>query len=192
MNKVEEVKLKVSIPQYFYNIIIPQLGEYYANYPVDFDVKQVVCCPLHDENTPSMRFYPETNTFYCFGCRQGGDVINLHRKFSERISSVRVTFAEAVDFLYDFFIQGKENSKIVTSPKHLIKEKPLNSNLDLVKYCRYVDLLEQQLLVEESISLTNKKLIWQAMDDMDVLVDTNSISALEAVEYIKGIVKQSV
>lgn len=34
-------------------------------------------CPLHKEKTPSFTVYPETNTFYCYGCGEGGNVINL-------------------------------------------------------------------------------------------------------------------
>lgn len=36
-------------------------------------------CPLpgHDDRTPSFHYYSETNSFYCFGCRRGGSVIDL-------------------------------------------------------------------------------------------------------------------
>ena len=67
---LDEVKRRVTIPSYFYNIIIPQRVDYYSDYTVDFDAKPVAKCPLHDEDTPSMRYYEETNTFYCFGCRK--------------------------------------------------------------------------------------------------------------------------
>ncbi len=36
-------------------------------------------CPLHNEKTPSFYVYPESNSFYCFGCKQGGNNINLIR-----------------------------------------------------------------------------------------------------------------
>lgn len=33
------------------------------------------CCPIHGDNNPSLAVYPETQSFYCFGCNRGGDVI---------------------------------------------------------------------------------------------------------------------
>ena len=38
--------------------------------------KLVGLCPLHNEKTASFFIYPQ-NTFYCFGCQLGGDVIEL-------------------------------------------------------------------------------------------------------------------
>ncbi len=37
----------------------------------------VALCPFHNEKTPSCYFYTETNTFYCFGCGEKGDVITF-------------------------------------------------------------------------------------------------------------------
>jgi len=34
-------------------------------------------CPLHNERHPSFYVYPETNSCWCYGCNQGGDVINF-------------------------------------------------------------------------------------------------------------------
>ena len=39
-------------------------------------------CPFHNEKTPSFYVYPETQSFYCFGCGAGGDVITFVRKIS--------------------------------------------------------------------------------------------------------------
>jgi DNA primase len=50
-------------------------------------------CPLHEEKHPSFYIYLENNTFYCFGCSQGGDVINLTRLL------YGFSFKEAVEYL---------------------------------------------------------------------------------------------
>lgn len=34
------------------------------------------CCPIHSETIPSFTIYPN-NTFFCFGCKAGGDIIDL-------------------------------------------------------------------------------------------------------------------
>jgi hypothetical protein len=34
-------------------------------------------CPLHPEKTPSFKVDSERQTFYCFGCNQGGNVISF-------------------------------------------------------------------------------------------------------------------
>ncbi len=50
-------------------------------------------CPFHGEKTPSFTVYPETDSFYCFGCGAGGDVIN----FIKRIENL--DYIDAVKFL---------------------------------------------------------------------------------------------
>ncbi len=34
-------------------------------------------CPFHKDDKPSLRIYPETNTYHCFGCDKTGDVIQF-------------------------------------------------------------------------------------------------------------------
>lgn len=50
-------------------------------------------CPFHQEKHPSFYIYPETNSFWCYGCNQGGDVINLV------ILLYGYSFKEAVKYL---------------------------------------------------------------------------------------------
>ena len=38
------------------------------------------CCPFHNESGPSFYVDTATNTWRCFGCHSGGNVISLYRK----------------------------------------------------------------------------------------------------------------
>ena len=37
-------------------------------------------CPFHNDKTASLQIYPKTNTWHCFGCGAGTDVIDLIEK----------------------------------------------------------------------------------------------------------------
>lgn len=50
-------------------------------------------CPFHNEKTPSFTVYPETQSFYCFGCAAGGEVISFIRRIEN------LDYVEAVRFL---------------------------------------------------------------------------------------------
>lgn len=52
-------------------------------------------CPFHNEKTPSFTVYPETASYYCFGCGAGGEVINFIRNIEN------LDFTEAVKLLAD-------------------------------------------------------------------------------------------
>ncbi len=36
-----------------------------------------ICCPWHNENTPSLKLYPSDRGWHCFGCGKSGDVIDM-------------------------------------------------------------------------------------------------------------------
>ncbi|MCI6581147.1 MAG: DNA primase [Oscillospiraceae bacterium] len=50
-------------------------------------------CPFHSEKTPSCTIYSDTQSFYCFGCGAGGDVISFIKKIEN------LSYYEAVRFL---------------------------------------------------------------------------------------------
>ena len=52
-------------------------------------------CPFHNEKTPSFTVFPETSSFYCFGCHEGGDVITFVEKYEN------LEYMEAVKLLAD-------------------------------------------------------------------------------------------
>jgi len=52
-------------------------------------------CPFHGEKTPSFTVYPDSQSFYCFGCGAGGDAITFMRRIEN------LDYVEAVKNLAD-------------------------------------------------------------------------------------------
>lgn len=52
-------------------------------------------CPFHNEKTPSFTVYPDTQSFYCFGCGAGGEMISFVRRIEN------IDYIEAVKSLAD-------------------------------------------------------------------------------------------
>ena len=50
-------------------------------------------CPFHNEKTPSFHVYPDNQSFYCFGCGAGGDIITFTKKINN------LDYVEAVKLL---------------------------------------------------------------------------------------------
>ena len=187
------VKKQVTIPMYFYNIIIPQLGSYFDNYPVNFDNDPRACCPLHDEDTPSFRYYESTNSFYCFGCTKGGDVVHLHMYFAEKMNGKRPTKDEAIAFLYQYFVQGHESETFIDKSTQTIDSKEkLNTDTEIVKLNIYRMNLEKSLTFDKNISLDVKKQLWELLDNVDMLLSKDLIKADNAEKYIRQKVKELV
>ena len=70
------------------------------------------CCPFHAEKTPSCAIYPESNSFYCFGCHVGGDVIKF------------ITLTENVSYVEAIQILAQRSGLVMpsTSPEQKQKE----------------------------------------------------------------------
>jgi len=50
-------------------------------------------CPFHSEKTPSFCIYADKQRFFCFGCGEGGDVIDFIRKLKQ------ISFKDAIEYL---------------------------------------------------------------------------------------------
>ena len=56
-------------------------------------IRYVGCCPFHKERTPSFYVFPQTGTYKCFGCGEGGDAIAFVEKTQNMV------FTDAVKYL---------------------------------------------------------------------------------------------
>lgn len=94
--------------------------------------RYVGCCPFHNERTPSFYVFPNTDTFKCFGCGEGGDVIHFIEKKENK------TFVEAVKTLADkahIEIEEQEES-VEAKQKRLHREALWIANKQVADFYR--------------------------------------------------------
>lgn len=109
-------------------------------------------CPLHIDSCPSM-LINRNNTFYCFGCGQKGDVIDLFKGI-ENISTY-----QAVENLIKHFNLGSTDINSVDYRPRLIlpKLKPKKENFKNPKIVNYI--LACQKCVEQTDYFKNRGLL---------------------------------
>ena len=183
-SKIEVIKERVTIPKYFEKVIVPDMPSYFSDYPADFDIRPVVLCPLHGEDTPSLRYYEETNTYYCFGCGSGGDIIKLHQEYLLKCRDTEQSFDAAVKFLYGTFIEGQE----IEAPKAkrlfvADEEKELSSKMELMKFELFLRN-EEKHLSKKAFSYELAQ-AYSELDNIKILVRKNMINATEAISIYK-------
>jgi len=88
-------------------------------------------CPFHSERTPSFTVYPENQSFYCFGCGAGGDVINfvMRTENLDYVSAVE-TLAKRAGIDLPDFNDGKYGERGVS------RSRVLAMNLEAAKQFR--------------------------------------------------------
>ncbi len=86
-------------------------------------------CPFHSERTPSFVVYPQTRSYYCFGCGAAGDVISFVMK------SENLDYVDAVRALAKRSgIALPENSS--TAPRGTGRQRVFEINLEAAKFFR--------------------------------------------------------
>src|SRR3989339_644861 len=82
-DQVEEVKSKVDIVEVIgERVILKKAGRHFKG-----------LCPFHSEKSPSFIVSTERQSFKCFGCQEGGDVISFLQKYDG------MSFLEALEML---------------------------------------------------------------------------------------------
>ena len=96
-------------------------------------------CPFHSEKTPSFVVYKDTQSFYCFGCGAGGDVISfiMRQENLDYVSAVEFLAKRAGITLPEFDMTGRGNEGVG-------RARILQMNTDAAKYFR-------QMLFDENV-----------------------------------------
>jgi len=76
------------------------IGDIISRYiPLRRSGKNLVArCPFHDDRNPSFVVYPESQSFYCFGCHAAGDVLSFLMKVEQ------MNFPEALRVLRELTV----------------------------------------------------------------------------------------
>ena len=132
-------------------LTILQVARKYGLEPNKYDM---VLCPFHEDKTPSLKLYYETNTFNCFGCSANGDVIEFIQlkekvtkheailkaktmidinytevtKPKETKSQPKENYTEILTKIYSYFQNGI-NSGTAKRPKEYLQSRKLNPEL---------------------------------------------------------------
>ena len=101
------------------------------------------CCPLHDGDTdPSLIIYPATNSFYCFGCGHGGNIINFVSELEH------ISYTEAVEML-----ASEANIDISQDEDYKRQKSMVEKNNDkAAKYYFKQSVIEEYLLKKRGLT----------------------------------------
>ena len=146
MNDIDYIKSKLSISDYFNKVILKNETNYYGTDNIDFDGVGMVKCPLHDENTGSFRYFKDTESFYCFGCNRGGDVINLHRYYVDKLGNT-MTLKDSISYL-----KGLVDNSSLKDIKDIGKDIGIatNYNLTVEDYMKLDKISKSFVYLDES------------------------------------------
>jgi len=75
--------------------IVSTLSKYIDLIPSGDRFKAI--CPFHSDSHPSLMVFPESQSYYCFGCGAGGDAINFIKKIEENRGN-KMNYQETVKF----------------------------------------------------------------------------------------------
>ena len=135
------------------------------------------CCPFHNEKTPSFTVSGDEGFFYCFGCKESGDVISFVMKYES------CDFAEAVKILAknaNMEIPEFTGEKEIVEKKH--KKERILKLLDAT-YKHYQENLYLPVAKLAQDYIKTRGFTRQELNDFKM---GYSINWTELLDYLKG------
>ena len=88
-------------------------------------------CPFHSEKTPSFTVFPASQSFYCFGCGAGGDVITFVRR------EENLDYVEAIEWLAKRVgVTVPQDSRDAVARGGMTRQRVFDMNLTAAKFFR--------------------------------------------------------
>lgn len=104
-------------------------------------------CPFHsDDRDASLKIYPATDSWYCFGCGEGGDMINFVAKME------RCSFKEALKKLNIDFDLGLEEKQSLRN----VRQRQQERGREVLRQKAKKDILLNKIAYRRSLWLSCK------------------------------------
>jgi DNA primase len=140
-------------------------------------------CPFHnDKETPSLRFYVQTNSWWCYGCQLGASVFEFVMRMDNiEFPAALSKLAERVGYsgvysIRDLNIQSTEDSFIV------IREKV---EIEIHRKAKQVYKYLRDMGIPVSILYHNFEILWEWYDRTQYLFDKKLFNGTSS-EELKG------
>ena len=167
LNKAEVIKLRIDM-----NDILQRYG---------FETNRAgfMCCPFHNEKTPSLKIYENNRGWNCFGCGEGGDQISFVQKL------FNLSFGEALKRIDSDFCLG-----LYEKPS-LFEYRKSQKQLNEIKKKRELEKQERQKIKDEYWEIFDEWLrlfnnrIKYAPKNQDEELHPLFIETLQNLEYFK-------
>ena len=156
MDLFTQIKMAVSVKE---------AAEYYG---LEVNRGNMICCPFHNDRTPSMKL--NEDYFYCFGCGAHGDVIDLVARLFDLSK-----YEAAQKLAYDFGIDPDK------PPAAAALRKP---KYPLAKVFQKEELHCQRVLCDYLHLLGNWK-VQYAPKSPDDTIDDRFVEACQMLDYIE-------
>ncbi len=173
MDLFTQIKMAVSVKE---------AAEYYG---LGVNRGNMVCCPFHNDRTPSMKL--NEDYFYCFGCGATGDVIDLAAKLFGLSS-----YDAAKKLAYDFGIDPDKPlaAAALRKPQYPLVKAFQKETLHCQRVlCDYLDFAERQAEREQAMTMQD----WSehldrilTMSGEQLLVGNGSVSHKQAIDKATG------
>ena len=186
--RLDRIKEKVDI--------LALLEEFGFNVRTDMDREQQFPCRMHgsgQDNKPSARVYPETHSWYCWGCQKSRDAVSTVREqtgagFMDALKWLETKFA-----LPTMGYQDGDAYERKATPGEVIT-KSLRHDRTFADTAKVVSTLLDAVTEERILPLDRTTAFWEAFDRVVFLVNGKGQSLPEpqgqaALEKVRSRVK---